>query len=306
MKMTTTTIDSDHFERKARQIRSQVSAILTRWGLLPRFKRWRLTKDPDSGMVVLFGILNNSFIAGHTSTPFSNYFDTRLLRDLANELQVQVVSCNSDGLRYAFILDRGQLGKLPTHIDFPFLDAGKLLVRVVYNDNHPPLPIQPVKSVMADDQTLVRQGVGAFLKVFDDIKLREDAALLLSAHSIPDIVVIGEDEFGKRVEELETNRQWTNRIKRLLAGNVDISNKMQQALLYALVNGGKLYRYAGGFWALKNWHYGQPPWFGTSTITALVSRDLMSYSEWQEGRKGRFPIAAVVSRLLDIQMQPAA
>jgi hypothetical protein len=102
-------------------IKTQVSTVLTKWGLLPRFKRWRLTQDPDTGMVVLFGILNNRYIATHTSIPFSDYFDPRLLHDLANELQVQVVSCNSDGLRYAFILDRGRFGKLPTHIDFPLL-----------------------------------------------------------------------------------------------------------------------------------------------------------------------------------------
>ena len=60
----------------------------------------------------------------HTSIPFSDYFDPRLLHDLANELQVQIVSCNSEGLRYAFILDRGQLAKLPTHIDFPFIENG--------------------------------------------------------------------------------------------------------------------------------------------------------------------------------------
>ena len=74
-------------------------------------------------MMVLFGILNNKYIATHTSIPFSDYFDPRLLHDLANELQVQVVSCNSDGLRYAFILERGSLVKLPTHIDYPFLDG---------------------------------------------------------------------------------------------------------------------------------------------------------------------------------------
>ncbi|HEX2998569.1 MAG TPA: hypothetical protein VHP14_27350, partial [Anaerolineales bacterium] len=80
---------------------------------MPRFKRWRLTQDPDTGMVVLFGILNNRYIAEHTSTPFNHYFDPRVLHDLADELQVQVVSCNSHGLRYAFILDRGELGRLP-------------------------------------------------------------------------------------------------------------------------------------------------------------------------------------------------
>ena len=129
--MTMQTVDPKYFPQMARRIRAQVSTVLTRWGLLPRFKHWRLTQDPSTGMVVLFGVLNNKYIATHTSIPFHDYFDPRVLHDLANELQVQVVSCNSDGLRYAFILDRGQLGKLPTHIDFPFIEKDKLLVSVV-------------------------------------------------------------------------------------------------------------------------------------------------------------------------------
>jgi hypothetical protein len=203
--MTVQTLDPQHFAQKARQIRTQVSTVLTKWGLLPRFKRWRLTQDPTTGMVVLFGVLNNSYIATHTSIPFRDYFDARVLYDLANQLQVQVVSCNSDGLRYAFILDRARLGKLPTHIDFPFLEKGKLLVRVVYNDNPASLPAPPVDIAMVDDHTLVRQGVGAFLKVFDDIKLRDEAALQLSAQKMPAIVVIDEDEFNNRVAEHEAN-----------------------------------------------------------------------------------------------------
>jgi hypothetical protein len=201
------TIDPQHFSQKARQIRAQASTVLTKRGLLPRFKRWRLTQDPGTGMVVLFGILNDRYIATHTSIPFSDYFDPRLLHDLANELQVQVVSCNSDGLRYAFILDRGELGRLPTHVDFPFIENGKLLVRVVYSDNPPSIPTPSVDTTMIDDHMLVRQGVGAFLKVFDDIKLRDDAALQLSAQNLPDIVVIDEDEFNKRVAEHEANQQ---------------------------------------------------------------------------------------------------
>ncbi|HEU0295374.1 MAG TPA: hypothetical protein VFR47_21725 [Anaerolineales bacterium] len=195
--------DQNHFNQKAWRIRNQVSTILTNWGLLPRFKRWRLTQDPDTGMIVLFGILNNRYIATHTSIPFSDYFDLRLLHDLSNELQVQVVACNSDGLRYAFILDRGQFGRLPTHVDYPFIDNGKLLVRVVYSDSPQPIPAPPVDtSMIDDDHMLVHQGVGAFLKVFDDIKLRDDA-LQFSAQNPPDIVVIDEDEFNKRVAEHE-------------------------------------------------------------------------------------------------------
>ena len=88
--------DPNPFNQKAWRIRKEASAILTKLGLLPRFKRWRLAQDPDTGMIVLFGILNNKYIAAHTSIPFNDYFDQRVLHELANELQVQVVSCNTD------------------------------------------------------------------------------------------------------------------------------------------------------------------------------------------------------------------
>jgi hypothetical protein len=208
MMMITQTIDPHHFDQKTRWIRAHVSTVLTKWGLLPRFKRWRLTQDPSTGMMVLFGILNNKYIATHTSIPFNDYFDPRLLHDLANELQLQVVSCNSDGLRYAFILDRGSLGRLPTHIDYPFLEGDRLFVRVVYGDKPEQKMVEPqitpaplIVADLVDDQTLVSQGVGAFLKVFDDIKLKDDAASKLSAQGLPDIVLIDEEEFNKRVAE---------------------------------------------------------------------------------------------------------
>ena len=132
-----------------------------------------------------------------------------------------MVSCNSDGLRYAFVLDRGQLEKLPTHIDFPFIDNGKLSVRVVYSDPPQlpsvlPAPALPVDVAMLDNRTFLRQVVGAFLKVFDDIKLKDDAILQLSAQNLPDIVVIDEGEFNKRVAEHEVNRQRVKRIGKLL------------------------------------------------------------------------------------------
>ena len=228
--MITPTIEPHHFDREARRVRNQVSTILTRWGLLPRFKRWRLTQDPDTGMIVLFGILNNRYIATHTSIPFSNYFDPRLLNDLTNEIQLQVVACNSDGLRYAFILDRGSLGKLPTHIDFPFLEGDKLFARIVYDDK--PLaeinqsqitPSLTVATDVVDDLALVHQGVGAFLKVFDDIKLRDDLAQN-SEQNLPNIVVIDKGEFNKRVAEYEANRQRHKRIGKLF-GNVIEENR---------------------------------------------------------------------------------
>lgn len=202
--MTRQMLEPGHFAQKARQIRTRVSTVLTKWGLLPRFKRWRLTRDPETGMVVLFGVLNDRHIATHTSIPFQNYLDPRVLHDLADELQVQVVSSSTDGLRYAFILDRARLGKVPTHIDFPFLEEGKLRVSVAYSDTPPAMSAPPVEVARVDDQTLVRQGVGAFLKVFDDIQLRDDAAVQLSAQKKPASVVIDEDEFKDRVARRET------------------------------------------------------------------------------------------------------
>jgi hypothetical protein len=207
-------IDPRQFDQKARQIKAQVMSILPKWSLMPRFKRWRLTQDPETGMVVLFGILNNKYIAEHTSIPFSNYFDPRFLNDLANELQVQVVSCNSDGLRYAFILDRGSFGKLPTHIDYPFVDKGKVMVRVVFEEGLQPDPVPPsVETAVLSDNRFMQQVAGAFLKVFEDIKLRDDATLLLAAQTSPDISVINEVEFKRRVMEHEVNRQKVKRIQ---------------------------------------------------------------------------------------------
>jgi hypothetical protein len=215
--MTNPTIEPLYYEKKARHIRAQVFVILRKWGLLPRFKRWRLAQDPDSGMVVLFGILNNRFIAMHTSTPFSDYFDPRLLRDLTDALHTRVVACNGDGLRYAFVLERGQIDVLPTHIDYPFVRDERLFVRVAYEKSpviavmEPPIvAVSPEVAAAVDDQMRVQRGVGAFLKVFDDIKTRDNAAARLYAQSIPDIVVIDRDEFNKRVVEQENAKKRQN------------------------------------------------------------------------------------------------
>ena len=206
--MITPTIDPRHFDPKVRRIRIQVSAVLRKWGLLPRFKRWRLTQDPGTGMMVLFGILNNKYIATHTSIPFSDYFDPRLLHDLANDLQMEVVSCNSDGLRYAFILERGSLLKLPTHIDYPFLEGDRLSMRVVYADQPVPeltnpqvKPVLPFVVEHVEDRTQVNRDIAAFLKVLDDIKLKAEVASKLSAQGLPDVITIDEQEFKKRVAE---------------------------------------------------------------------------------------------------------
>jgi hypothetical protein len=173
-------------------------------------------------LVVLFAVLNNKYIATHTATPFSDYFDPRFLHDLENALQVQVVSCNSDGLRYAFILDRGQIDLLPTHIDFPYLDGDRLFVRVIYGDQPVPevmepqiTPVPVIAAGIVADQALVHQGVEAFLKALDDIQLEAEAAAKLSAQGLPEVVIIDKEEFNKRVEEHKAHRRRSNSIRRL-------------------------------------------------------------------------------------------
>jgi hypothetical protein len=61
----------------------------------------------------------------------------------------------------------------------------------------------------------VHQSVRAFLKVFDDIKLKHDAALIPPVQNLPDIVIIDKEEFNKRVAEHEANRLKGERIRKL-------------------------------------------------------------------------------------------
>jgi hypothetical protein len=210
MMMITQAVDPHHYVRRARQIKARIPVILSQWGLVPKFKRWRLAQDPETGMVILFGVLNNKYIATHTTTPFSDYFDPRLLRDLETELHVQVISSANDGLRYAFILERGQIDIEPAHIDYPFQDGHSSFVKVVRSAKSVPevvvlkiAPAPPIVAESVDDQTLVERGVGAFLKVFDDIKLREEAAEPPSAQSSPEVVI----EAEKPITDINLHRR---------------------------------------------------------------------------------------------------
>ncbi len=189
--MITQAVDPQHFIRRARQIKAQIPIILSQWGLLPKFKRWRLAQDPDTGTVVLFGVLNNKYIAAHTPTPFSNYFDPRLMRDLATELHVPVISSANDGLRYAFILERGQLGALPVPVELLQRDAvdqappaedQKILIEI-----RSALPI-PHRSVLADEHTILHQRLDRFLNIAEAL---DDAV----PQPLPDVLLV--DEYAR-------------------------------------------------------------------------------------------------------------
>jgi len=74
---------------------------------------------------------------------------------------------------------------------------------------------------------------------------------------------------------------------------------MREAVARAKTAGGLLTRYPGGFWCAGN--YSQWDSFGTSTVEALVKRGVMKYCAWQDGKHGRFPIAAELTENVELR-----
>lgn len=72
----------------------------------------------------------------------------------------------------------------------------------------------------------------------------------------------------------------------------ELSPKMLAAVEFAQRHGGSLARFPGGFWRQAD----ADPWdvrgssFGSSTVHALVTRGVADYTEWKDGRNGRFPV----------------
>jgi hypothetical protein len=74
----------------------------------------------------------------------------------------------------------------------------------------------------------------------------------------------------------------------------DLSKTMQEAVTFAREQGGSLVRSPGGYWhapkELQMFGIRSVITFGTSTVAALVSRGVADYTEWKDGRNGRFPV----------------
>lgn len=74
--------------------------------------------------------------------------------------------------------------------------------------------------------------------------------------------------------------------------------------------GGEFVRYQGGYWAARNGPRacdGIPrPNYGSSTVQAIIDRGEATYTEWRDGRNGRFPIAIkLTSALVADAMRPS-
>jgi hypothetical protein len=72
---------------------------------------------------------------------------------------------------------------------------------------------------------------------------------------------------------------------------------MRNAIDYANEHGGRLIRYPGGFWCKDGLMEWQRPWFGATTIEALVKRGVAEYTKWFEGSRARFPIEVTMREL---------
>lgn len=187
--MITQPVDPHHYVRKARQLKAQIPICLSQWGLLPKFKRWRLAQDPETGTVVLFGVLDTHYIATHATTPFSDYFDPRLLRDLATELHVQVIPSANDGLRYAFILERGALELLPEPLQVQEPVPAE------------PAPAEPVKPTAEAEHNRLHQRLDKFLEISAALALLEN-----TTPPQPDVLLLDEAQFNQQMADYEARR----------------------------------------------------------------------------------------------------
>ena len=71
--------------------------------------------------------------------------------------------------------------------------------------------------------------------------------------------------------------------------NPELSPKMLKAIDHMKNHDNKLVRFPGGYWAAEGWAW-HGPYFGTSTVEALVRRNVATYTVWKDGRNGKFPI----------------
>lgn len=77
-----------------------------------------------------------------------------------------------------------------------------------------------------------------------------------------------------------------------------LSKTMLAVLAVIRDHGGIIERKPGGFWTYPEcpcpgiWEW----WAGSTTIGALVRRNELRWTEWQSGKRGKFPIRAELSK----------
>lgn len=78
-------------------------------------------------------------------------------------------------------------------------------------------------------------------------------------------------------------------------GVVSLTATMLDAIRFAQTNNaGRLHRHPGGRWTTRDF-YTHFRHYGTSTVEGIVSRGVGTYTEWRDGKNGRFPIEMTVN-----------
>lgn len=76
----------------------------------------------------------------------------------------------------------------------------------------------------------------------------------------------------------------------------ELTKPMLNCVAFMKERGGTIERHTGGFWSYPGWRlHDGGQWFGTSTVNALVIRGVATYTEYKNGRSGRFPIKCTLS-----------
>ncbi len=126
--------DLRRFAPAMRRVMARTPQVLTQRRLTPKFREWLVTREDETGLTVAFGVLDDDYLVRHTQTPLTAYFRPDVLHDLSTLLDgMPVFPSNTSGMRYAFVLDRGQFGQLPGSVDFPSPLRGQMLIGVTYN-----------------------------------------------------------------------------------------------------------------------------------------------------------------------------
>lgn len=74
-----------------------------------------------------------------------------------------------------------------------------------------------------------------------------------------------------------------------------MTKTMHQLVQFMKENGGEVYRHPGGFWGRREGYGYLQHSFGTSSVEAIVTRGVAAYTEWKDGKRGRFPVVARLS-----------
>jgi hypothetical protein len=144
--------------------------VMEQRGLEPLFSDWTLTQD--NGLTVLFGVLDVRRLAR-----VEQYTDPRLLHHVSTICNgTPVLTSNTNGLRYAYILDYAP--SIPTRADFPGIERGVVRLGIGVKGNEVKVTWDKLGHLLVGGQT--GAGKSNLLRLIAHQAIAEGAALFLS------------------------------------------------------------------------------------------------------------------------------